>query len=301
MTLPSFQQMMLPALYCACLRLEEMHVARLEEDVARMLKLSNDDVSRRLPNGEQTAFANRFNWARLYLCKAGLLEATRRGFVRGTERGRDLIAGGVHEIDVRVLSRYPEFVDWRRKQTSRSPADAPGPAESPEERIAAAFDRLNAELVREIIARVHAFNPAFFERLIVDLLIRMGYGGGRSEMGLSLGRSGDGGVDGVIREDALGLDVVYVQAKRFAEERGVPMREIRDFIGGLEANRATKGVFVTTSFFPASAYDFVTRVPKRVALIDGPELANLMIRHRVGVRVQATYEVKRVDEGYFVD
>jgi len=301
MAVPGFQQLMLPALYCACLRREEMHVARLEEDVARLLKISPEDLARRLPSGQQSVFFNRFNWARLYLCKAGLLEATRRGFLRGSDRGRELIAEGVREIDVQVLSRYPDFVDWRRQQNSHILPAPSEPEQSPQERIAAAFDHLNAELVREILARVHAFNPAFFERLIVDLLLRMGYGGGRGERGVTLGRSGDGGVDGLIREDALGLDVVYVQAKRFAEERGVPISEIRDFVGGLDGHRATKGVFVTTSFFPASAYDFITRVPKRVALIDGPELANLMIRHQVGVRVQATYEVKRVDEGYFVD
>jgi restriction system protein len=173
--------------------------------------------------------------------------------------------------------------------------------ESPEEQIAATSDMLSAELAREIIERVHSFTPAFFERLIVDLLLKMGYGGGRLEMGRALGRVGDGGVDGVIKEDELGLDVLYVQAKRFQEEKSVPLREVRDFVGGLEGHRASKGVFVTTSYFPSTAYDFIARVSKRVVLIDGPELANLMIRHRVGVRVKATYEVKRIDEDYFVE
>jgi restriction system protein len=148
---------------------------------------------------------------------------------------------------------------------------------------------------------VHSFSPAFFERLIIDLLVRMGYGGGRSEMGRALGRSGDGGVDGVIKEDELGLDVVYVQAKRFARENSVPLREVRDFVGSLEGHRASKGVFVTTSYFPSTAHAFVTRVSKRVVLVDGPELAHLMIRHRLGVRVKETFEVKRIDENYFVE
>ena len=160
---------------------------------------------------------------------------------------------------------------------------------------------LNSELAREIVERVHSFRPAFFERLIIDLLVRMGYGGGRLEMGRALGRVGDGGVDGVIKEDELGLDVVYVQAKRLDPDKGVPVREVRDFVGGLEGHRATKGVFVTTSYFPSTAYDFITRVSKRVVLIDGPELASLMIRHRVGVRVKDIYEVKKIDEDYFVE
>ena len=148
---------------------------------------------------------------------------------------------------------------------------------------------------------MYSFTPAFFERLIVDLLVRMGYGGGRHEMGRALGRTGDGGVDGVVKEDELGLDVVYVQAKRFEQDKGVPLREVRDFVGGLEGHRATKGVFVTTSYFPSTAHDFITRVSKRVVLIDGPELANLMIRHRVGVRTKEVYEVKRIDDDYFVE
>ncbi len=160
---------------------------------------------------------------------------------------------------------------------------------------------LNAELAGEIIGRVHSLSPTFFERLIVDLLCRMGYGGGRMEMGRALGRVGDGGIDGVIKEDELGLDVVYVQAKRFAQEKSVPIREVRDFVGGLEGHRASKGVFVTTSYFPSTAYEFITRVSKRVVLIDGPELGSLMIRHRVGVRVKEKFELKSLDESYFVD
>jgi restriction system protein len=167
--------------------------------------------------------------------------------------------------------------------------------------IASSFELLNAELGREIVERVHSFSPAFFERLIIDLLVRMGYGGGRAEMGRALGRVGDGGVDGVIKEDELGLDVVYVQAKRLDPDNGVPLREVRDFVGGLEGHRATKGVLVTTSYFPSTAYDFITRVSKRVVLIDGQELASLMIRHRVGIRVKDVYEVRKIDENYFIE
>ena len=301
MSLPNFQQLMLPTLHYLCQRFEDVHISRLEEDLGKALKLTAEDLARVLPSGQQSVFANRLNWARAYLSKACLVELPRRGYCRATERASELLAEGVKEIDLSILTRYPEFVRWRERQNPRDHSPLLEAKESPEEQIAATSDMLSAELAREIIERVHSFTPAFFERLIVDLLLKMGYGGGRLEMGRALGRVGDGGVDGVIKEDELGLDVLYVQAKRFQEEKSVPLREVRDFVGGLEGHRASKGVFVTTSYFPSTAYDFIARVSKRVVLIDGPELANLMIRHRVGVRVKATYEVKRIDEDYFVE
>jgi restriction system protein len=302
MGLPSFQELLFPALQTLGRRHDEISIAGLEDEIVRRLRISPEERAQMLPSGNQTVFANRLNWARSYLSKAGLIELPRRGYCRATERGRNLLAEGVSEIDVGVLERYPEFSAWRRPE--RAPPPSPNEdaeSENPEEAIASSFELLNASLAREIVERVHSFSPAFFERLIVDLLVRMGYGGGRLEMGRALGRVGDGGVDGVIKEDELGLDVVYVQAKRLDPDNGVPLREVRDFVGGLEGNRATKGVFVTTSYFPSTAYDFVARVSKRVVLIDGRELATLMIRHRVGVRVKDVYEVKKIDEDYFVE
>ena len=301
MNLPSFQKLMLPALETLGRRDNEMSVAGLEDEIVKRLDISPGERSQMLPSGNQTVFANRLNCARAYLSKAGLIELPRRGYCRATERGRQLLAEGVREIDVGLLERYPEFTAWKRQERAAAPSAQPAPVESPEELIAASFGLLNALLAREIVERVHSFSPAFFERLIVDLLVRMGYGGGRVEMGRALGRAGDGGVDGVIKEDELGLDVVYVQAKRLNPDNAVPIREVRDFVGGLEGHRATKGVFVTTSFFPSTAYDYVARVSKRVVLIDGPELATLMLRHRVGVRVKDVYEVKKIDEDYFVE
>jgi restriction system protein len=298
--LPSFQNLMLPVLRTACDCAEDISITELEDQIARGANVGAADLAKLLPGGKKGVFANRVSWARSYLTKAGLLETRRKGFVQATERGRALIAEGVGAIDAGVLSRFPEFTLAYGGRPGVPALAGPG-HENPEDQIIGNYHRLNAELAREIIKRVHSFKPAFFERLIVDLLVKMGYGGGRLEMGRTLGRTGDGGVDGVIKEDELGLDVVYVQAKRFAEEKSVPLREVRDFVGGLEGHRASKGVFVTTSYFPATAYEFITRVSKRVVLIDGPELANLMIRHRVGVRVKASYEVKRIDEDYFVE
>jgi restriction system protein len=301
MSVPSFQQLMLPALQTIGQRYDEISIAGLEEEVGKSLRITAEERQRRLPSGNQTLFANRLNWARSYLSKARLIELPRRGYCRATDRGRELLAEGVSEIDLGLLERYPEFVAWKIQSKGGQVVEEHEMREGAEELIASNFELLHAELAREIVARVHSFSPAFFERLIIDLLVRMGYGGGRAEMGRALGRVGDGGVDGVIKEDELGLDVVYVQAKRFDPNKGVPLCEVRDFVGGLEGHRATKGVLVTTSYFPSTAYDFITRVSKRVVLIDGEELATLMIRHRVGVRVKDVYEVRKIDENYFVE
>jgi restriction system protein len=297
MALPSFQHLMLPVLRSACERSDDISIADLENELALGANIDAADLARLLPSGKKGVFANRVAWARSYLCKVGLLETRRKGYVQATERGRALMAEGVTAIDQLVLARYPEFAP---ADLAAGAASAGAPQKS-EDQIVASYHRLNAELASEIVSRIHALKPEFFERLIVDLLVKMGYGGGRLEMGRTLGRTGDGGVDGVIKEDELGLDVIYVQAKRFAQENSVPLREVRDFVGGLEGHRATKGVFVTTSYFPSTAYEFITRVTKRVVLIDGPELASLMIRHHVGVRMKATYELKKIDEDYFVD
>ena len=299
MSLPSFQQLMLPTLALLCQKLEEMPVSRIEDELIRLLKIPLEEQRDMVPSGQQSTFANRLNWARCYLTKAGLVEATRRGFVRGTERGKALLAEGLRDLDLATLGRFPEFNAWRDRYPAVGPAEACDLPEKPEERISSSFEVLQSELSRDLVARVHSMPPDFFERLIVELLCRMGYGGGRLEMGKALGKSGDGGVDGVIKEDELGLDVVYVQAKRFAQEKCVPIREVRDFVGGLEGYRATKGVFVTTSYFPAAAYDYLSRVNKRVVLIDGADLAVLMMRHCVGVRVTEVYQLKRLDEHYF--
>ncbi|MGO9773951.1 MAG: restriction endonuclease [Roseiarcus sp.] len=301
MSVPSHQRLMAPTLAYLCQCREEVAIAKLEDEVAKALNLSAEDLSYALPSGQRSVFANRLNWARAYLVKAGLIDTPRRGFYRALQRGRELLAEGVEEIDVAVLSRYPEFVAWRAQQRPYDCVLAAEGKESPEEQIALHHQILNASLARELVRRVHSFPPSFFERLIVDLLVRMGYGGGRPEMGRALGRAGDGGIDGLIQEDELGLDVIYIQAKRFSPGSSVPLREVRDFVGGLEGRHAVKGVFVTTSHFPPTAYEFVTRVSKRVALIDGRGLADLMIRHRVGVRVKQTYDVNRIDEGYFAE
>ena len=301
MGVPSFQQLMLPTLQTIGQRYDEISISGLEDEVSKALRspsrTGNSDclgaIRRSSPTGSTGPGPT---------CpKAGLIELPRRGYCRATDRGRELLAEGVSEIDLGTLERYPEFVTWRSHSKSGEAAEQVESRDDAEESIASNFELLNAELARDIVGRVHSFSPGFFERLIIDLLVRMGYGGGRVEMGRALGRVGDGGVDGVIKEDELGLDVVYVQAKRLDPNKAVPLSEVRDFVGGLEGHRANKGVLVTTSYFPSSAYDFITRVSKRVVLIDGQGLANLMIRHRVGVRIKDVYEVRKIDDSYFTE
>lgn len=300
---------MLPLLRYAHAKGGETHIAAVLDEIAKEFALTEDDLTTQIPSGGQTLLMNRLHWAKTYMGRAGLVESTRRGFFRVTSRGENLLNQGITRIDNEVLSKFPEFVQWRSR-TSQESEEAPKKAkqhkhnedeESPEDRILAGFKEINDALSADLLDRIRSAPPVFFERLIVDLLVAMGYGGGRSEAGKALGRSGDGGVDGIINEDALGLDVVYVQAKRFAADNPVSASSVRDFVGSLEGFRAGKGVFVTTSYFPPSAVEFTARVSKRVVLIDGKELARLLIKYKVGVRTKDTYSIGALDEDYFSD
>lgn len=309
MTVPDYQTLMLPLLQHAAKKSSETQIGAIVDDIARDLKLSDEDLASLIPSGGQTLLMNRLHWAKSYLQRAGVLESTRHGYFRATERGRKILDSGVTRVDNSLLSQFPEFVEWRMRSsapdatTSTPKKDEAAIDEqgSPEDQILAGYIKIQDALAADLVDKVHAAPAVFFERLIVDLLVKMGYGGGRAEAGKALGKSGDGGVDGLINEDALGLDVVYLQAKRYAPGSPVPVREIRDFVGSLEGFRASKGVFVTTSSFPASAMEFAQKVSKRIVLIDGKELARLMIKHNIGVRTKDTYELKAVDEDYFSD
>ena len=279
----------------------ETTIGALVEEIAHDLNLSKEDLAALIPSGGQTLFMNRLHWAKSFMQRAGLLESARHGYFRVTARGQQLLKEGLKRIDNGVLERYPEFIEWRTRSAAPEISVPTQQVDdsSPEDQIAAGYQKITDSLAADLIDRIHAAPPVFFERLIVDLLVAMGYGGGRAEAGKALGKSGDGGVDGVINEDVLGLDVVYVQAKRYAPTVSVPVREIRDFVGSLEGFRATKGVFVTTSTFPSGAIEFAQKVSKRIVLIDGKELARLMLKYNIGVRTKDIYEVKSVDEDYF--
>ncbi len=258
-----------------------------------------------LPSGRITLFANRVHWAKTYLKQAGLIAQTKRGYFILTDRGLAALRNGAR-IDNRYLSQFPEFLAFTTRSKSERPilssADEPPltyPTETPDEVLRNAHKEIEAQLASALLDRILVASPEFFERLVVDLLLAMGYGGSAKEAGQALGRSNDGGVDGVIDQDVLGLDRVYVQAKRYAVGNNVGASAIRDFFGSLDRFKAAKGLFVTTAGFTKDAEETAIFLSKRIVLIDGPRLARFMIRYNVGCRVEETLELKKIDEDFF--
>ncbi len=309
MAIPGFETLMLPILKIAGDG-QEHRIGDIVSQLARDFELTEEDQQQLLPSGKQATFANRVHWARSYLVQAGLLEATKRAHFRITERGRKVLAEGPSRIDIEYLSQFPEFIKFRErgrvpdiaKSAEGSEALAtPTSVQTPDELLRTTVKQIETALNKELLDRILGAPPAFFESLIVTLLLAMGYGGSRQDAGQIVGRSGDGGIDGVIDQDALGLDRVYVQAKRYAVENGVSEPEIRAFSGSLGAAKANKGVFVTTSYFTQPAQSFAERHPFRIVLIDGEQLAALMIRHNVGARIDETLYLKKLDEDFFID
>ncbi len=309
MAIPDYQMLMLPLLKRAAKH--EIRVPDIRDDIANEFGLTPDEREQLLESGTQRVVDNRLHWAKIYLSKAGLIDTPSRGKFIATDEGRALLATNPSSISNELLSRYPSFVAFKIGRTAASVDARLGNERAekviqsetitPEEQIDAALGALNATIASDLIERVLQNAPAFFERLIVDLLVKMGYGGSRSDAATSLGKPNDGGVDGVINEDPLGLDRVYVQAKRYAQGNNVGRPEVQAFLGSLIGNGAAKGVFVTTSVFSAQAKEFVKHLPQRIVLIDGKRLAQLMIEHKVGVRIERSIEVKRIDEDFFLD
>ena len=302
MAVPDYQRLMLPLLELASERKREISVGEAVRILGPRLRLSDDDLKERLLGGKQK-LADRVAWAATYLKKAGVLEPTRRGYFRITERGENLLKEKLREITVKVLAQYPEFALWLRKKTPgarKSDGSAPSDANSvtPSEALESAYADLREELADEVLAKLKNVSPAFFERIVLDLLLKMGYGGSRADAGKAIGRSGDGGVDGIIYEDKLGLDVLYIQAKCWSD-KPVGGPDLRQFAGALQEQKATKGVFMTTSRFTDDAQKVVRKIGSKIVLIDGMRLANLMIEHGVGVTTMQSYHVKRIDDDYF--
>ncbi|MGV8832049.1 MAG: restriction endonuclease [Devosia sp.] len=275
--------------------------------MADELGLTQDEREQMLPSGRQRLLHNRIHWAKFYMSKAGLIASPARGRFIATEKGRALLAKTPEKIDVALLVRETEFREFYRNESSTAGTDG-GASEpvrtvaastTPEEQIDAAYASLTSALRDELLERILENSPAFFEQLIVDLLVAMGYGGSHKNAAAQLGRSGDGGVDGIINEDRLGLDRIYVQAKRYAPANQVGRPDVNGFVGSLVGLGASKGVFVTTSTFSQPARDYVKHLAQRIILIDGRELADLMIEHQVGVRGYRTVEFKRLDEDFF--
>lgn len=303
MAVPDFQSLMLPLLRIAADGMEHS-LAEAREVLASEFKLTEADREELLPSGRQSKFANRVAWAKGYLQQAGLVTSPRRGYFQITERGRGILRSPPQRIDIKFLEQYPEFVEFRTPKASldaarpeRTSVEAASGPETPEEALEEAHLRMRAGLASELLNRVKVGSPRFFEQLVVELLLKMGYGGSRKDAGQAIGRAGDEGIDGVISEDRLGLDIVYIQAKRWDGTVGRP--EIHKFVGALHGKRAKKGVFITTGSFSGEAVAYVEHIDPKVVLIDGRRLAELMIDFDVGVTTAATYQVKRIDSDYF--
>lgn len=305
MPIPDYQTLMLPLLrYAAQQGSATLRAAT--DYLAEVFDLSEDERRHPLPSGRQSMIANRVGWARTYLAKAGLVRATKRGAFEVTDRGQQVLAQRPLRIDNSFLSQFQEFIEFKRRDTV-SEVRTEGQesdlqtanADTPEEEIEALHETLRKNLARDLLERVLEGDSSFFERLVVDLLVRMGYGGTRRDAGHAIGRSGDEGIDGIIKEDRLGLDIVYIQAKRWRPDRVVQRPELQKFAGALQGQRARKGVFITTSSFSKGARDYVQAIETKIVLIDGALLTDLMLDFGVGVTTIATYDVKALDSDYF--
>jgi restriction system protein len=304
MSIPDYQSLMLPVLVASSKG--EVRIGPLVDDLADQLGLSSEERSELLPSGRQTIFSNRVRWAKSYLSKAQLVEITRRGYFRITPRGQTVLQSSPPKIDKNLLMQFEEFRQFRDRSNSGIEPDGPAPApalddekQTPDETMRMAYREIENALIEDLLERVREAPPDFFERLMINLLLSMGYGGSTENAGRTLGRSGDDGVDGVIDQDALGLDRVYIQAKRYAIGNNIGAGAIRDFFGSLDRHKATKGLFVTTSTFSMSARETAEHLSKRIVLVDGDQLARLMIRHNVGCRIEDTLHIKKVDEEFF--
>jgi restriction system protein len=309
MAIPDYQSLMLPLLKHAALG--ETRVPEVSDKLADEFELTPEERDQLLQSGRQKLLNNRIHWAKFYMAKAGLIDHPRRGRFVASDQGRLLLARNPSRINVETLLQYPAFRDFYRgansdieeEQAPHGPAvtTASDPDRTPEEQVEAAHLALQSALREELLQRILQNSSTFFEQVIVELLVAMGYGGSLRNAAAQLGRSGDGGVDGVINEDRLGLDRVYVQAKRYAPTISVGRPDVQGFVGSLVGLGATKGVFVTTSSFSRQALEFVQHLTQRIILIDGQRLAELMIEHNVGVRLSRAIEFKRLDEDFFAE
>lgn len=301
MAIPDFQTLMLPVLKAVSDKRE--HLFRdLVETLALEFSLTPEERKHLLPSGRYPTFDNRVGWAKTYLKKAGLVSQPRRSYLSITDRGLDVLASKPNEINMKFLEKFPEYILFRDNQTESSIPEATSTdsgSDTPEELLEEAYSNLTKSLASELLDNIKSCSPAFFERLVVELLLAMGYGGTRADAGRAIGQSGDGGIDGIIDEDRLGLDSIYIQAKRWEGVVGRP--EIQKFVGALQGQRAHKGVFITTSDFTKDAQEYVKNITNKVVLINGFMLARLMIENNIGVSVAATYAVKKIDSDYFID
>ena len=300
--IPDYQSLMRPVLECA--RGGPRKISDVVEEISDRLDLSEDERQQMLPSGKQTTITNRVHWARSYMKQAGLVQNTRRGWYELTDRGRSILDDPTIDLNSKYLQRFNEFQDFQSRgkendDVTETQLEIDALTNTPDENLEAAHQKMETALAANLIDYVRSASPMFFENLIVDLLIAMGYGGTSEDAGRALGQSGDNGVDGVIDQDPLGVDQIYLQAKRYGPTNSVGPAHIRDFYGALSIKKATKGIFVTTSHFTGAAEQTAKDLGSRIVLIDGPQLAKLMIKYNIGCRDKNVLHIKQIDEGYF--
>jgi len=304
MAIPDYQTMMLPLLrFCSTLTGAEVSHHAAIEAVAKELGVSEEDRRQLLPSGRQFTFDNRVGWAATYMKKAGLLESTKRAHYRISERGLDVLKKNPARIDVQFLEQFPEFQEFKALRGTRTPREGKDTElriaqTTPEELLESAYQGLRDELASQLTERIKNCSPSFFERLVVHLLVKMGYGGTLKDAGMAVGKTGDGGIDGVIKEDKLGLENIYIQAKRW-QDTPVGGGEIDRFVGALQKKKANKGIFITASRFTKDAIESLRDYQAKIILINGEQLAELMIDNNVGVSLAENYEVKKIDSDFF--
>jgi len=304
LAVPDFQTLMLPMLQIAADG-EEHTMQEARDALASVFSLTEDELAERLPSGRQTTFANRVAWAKVYLVQAGLLASPKRGKFYIAQRGREVLSKAPQKIDIKYLEQFPEFQEFRQASNKNhtekviQPAVTRSNSTTPEETLEEAYQQVRDEVANELLHLIKGNSPDFFEKLVVRLLVQMGYGGSFREAGKATRKTADEGIDGIIKEDRLGLDAIYLQAKRWEAPVGRP--EIQRFVGALHGQRAKKGVFITTSRFSIEAIEYAGQIDPKVVLIDGTDLVQLMIDYNVGVSAIATYDVKKVDTDFFIE
>ena len=306
MAVPDFQSIFLPLLKFAGDG-EDHATPEAYDAMENHFQLNDEDLKEMLPSGKQTTFKNRVGWAKSYLSKAILLESPKQGIFRITERGKGVLAESPETLRVKQLKKFPEFKDFassgnKQETVGGSFPEDEGTTLTPEETFEKAYQELRDSLTDELLKQVRINSPEFFEKLVVRLLVEMGYGGSIKDAGKAIGKSGDEGIDGIIKEDKLGLDVIYIQAKRWRGSVGRP--DIQGFVGALHGKRAKKGVFITTGSFTKEAESYVSTIDPKVILIDGDRLVDLMVDYNVGVSIADSavdYKIKRVDTDFFLE
>jgi restriction system protein len=301
MTIPDYQTCMLPLLKFASDK-KEHSLREAVDQLASTFELTDEEMREMLPSGQQAVFLNRMGWARTYLKQAGLIEPTRRGYFRITKRGLNVLHKNPEKINAKFLDQFEEFREFRKrrkKDTGKGDDNVKETDKTPAEELESAYENIRNDLAEELIEKLKMCPPSLFEKIVVELLVKMGYGGSRKDAGQAIGKSGDGGIDGIIKEDRLGLDIIYIQAKRW--ENTVSRPEIQKFAGALQGQRARKGIFITTSNFSKEASEYVKNIDSKIILIGGDQLAQFMIDSNVGVSPVSIYEVKRIDSDYFTD